>query len=162
MASVPDVPRQPRSASALSASQRLCASHVPSDRPPEGTWTTKGSGILFSRRAAEARSEERINPRWNCAIQLSSNSDIGPNSVCPNTRSVSPWLPWGVLRINDLPIQGKSLAWPNMKPGFQRSPSCPREVFLPNPRLKLFDQCREIMRFQHLDGSESVLYFDNS
>jgi hypothetical protein len=47
-----------------------------------------------------------------------------------------------------------------MKPGFQGSLSGPKDGLTPNPKLKLFDQCREVMRFQHLAYRTEQTYLD--
>ena len=36
----------------------------------------------------------------------------------------------------------------------------PREGLAPNPKLKLFDQCREVMRFQHLSYRTEQTYLE--
>jgi len=37
-------------------------------------------------------------------------------------------------------------------------PNRPKEAFLPNPKLKLLDQCREVMRFKHLSRRTEETY----
>ena len=36
----------------------------------------------------------------------------------------------------------------------------PRDGLAPNPKLKLFDQCREVMRFQHLSYRTEQTYLE--
>ena len=40
----------------------------------------------------------------------------------------------------------------------QQHPNRPAERFLPNPKLKLLDQCREVMRFKHLSRRTEETY----
>ena len=47
-----------------------------------------------------------------------------------------------------------------MTPQSRPAPDRPREGLTPNPKLKLFDQCREVMRFQHLSYRTEQTYLE--
>jgi hypothetical protein len=40
----------------------------------------------------------------------------------------------------------------------QQQPNRPKEGFVPNPKLKLLDQCREVMRYRHLSRRSEETY----
>ena len=63
--------------------------------------------------------------------------------------------------IRSLREKGKQAIWANMNsPVLPDSSDRPLGRLVPNPKLKLAEQCREVMRFRHLARRTEETYLD--
>ncbi len=88
------------------------------------------------------------------------NSNIKPNSVWPIMTIADLRLSHDLLDFKELQPVSKSLIWPNVTPRKTDTSRPPKDVLVPNPKLKLFDQCREVMRFNGLAYRTEQTYLD--